>query len=371
MSPVLAGEPGPLLAAASAALGAELTDPANLGGSECSTVLRCRVRDGGTVIVKGYPRTGQGEHGFAAEAAGLAFTGASAAGPRLLGVSREALVVVMTDLGTAPSLADLLLGGPAAAAEAALVDWARACGELALSATGRERELADLLAAYRAGPGLGESGHWLERRICEIPALLAELSVEAPPGLEDDLAEVATILRPGRYEVFSPGDICPDNNLLTDAGVLFVDYESAEYHSAFLDAAYLRMPFSTCWCVFRLPGGLARSAESVYRHLVCRIYPDLASDAVWQPGLRRATAAWTLHAMTYLLDRSVIADRPMTDDGRAAPTARQLLRYRWQRLLAELEPTCELAALRALADRLLVATQVWQVPGLPLYPALR
>lgn len=233
MSPVLAGEPGPLLAAASAALGAELTDPANLGGSECSTVLRCRVRDGGTVIVKGYPRTGQGEQGFAAEAAGLAFTGASAAGPRLLGVSREALVVVMTDLGTAPSLADLLLGGPAAAAEAALLDWARACGELALSAAGRERELADLLAAYRAGPGLGESGHWLERRICEIPALLAELSVEAPPGLEDDLAEVATILRPGRYEVFSPGDICPDNNLLTDAGVLFVDYESAEYHSAF------------------------------------------------------------------------------------------------------------------------------------------
>ncbi len=75
--------------------------------------------------------------------------------------------------------------------------------------------------------------------------------------------------------------------------------------------------------------------------------------------------------MTYLLDRSVIADRPMTDDGRDAPTARQLLRYRWQRLLAELEPTGELAALRALADRLLVATQVWQVPGLPLYPALR
>ncbi len=75
--------------------------------------------------------------------------------------------------------------------------------------------------------------------------------------------------------------------------------------------------------------------------------------------------------MTYLLDGSVIADRPMIDDGRAAPTARQLLRYRWQRLLAELEPFGEMAALRAMADLLLAATQHWQVPSLPLYPALR
>lgn len=160
------------------------------------------------------------------------------------------------------------------------------------------------------------------------------------------------------------------NNLLTDAGVRFVDYESAEYHSAFLDAAYLRMPFSTCWCCSGCAAA-SRSPETVYRGNVCGIHPDLASDEVWLPGLRRPTAAWTLHAMTYLLDGSVIADRPMIDDGRAAPTARQLLRYRWQRLLAELEPFGEMAALRAMADLLLAATQHWQVPSLPLYPALR
>jgi hypothetical protein len=82
--------------------------------------------------------------------------------------------------------------------------------------------------------------------------------------------------------------------------------------------------------------------------------------------------------MTYLLDRSLLADRPMIEDGRAAPTKRQLLRYRWQRLLEELDPVAsadsddaEFPALSALATQLLASTEHWQVPDLPLYPAFR
>jgi len=274
---------------------------------------------------------------------------------------------------------DLIL----AAAEAALLDWARACGELAGAAAGRQPELAALRAAHSAGPRAAGAGpaasgpaaggpaHWLERRISEIPALVASLSIPAPAGLASDLAEVAGIVRPGQPQVFSPGDICPDNNLLTAGGVRFIDFESAEFHSVFLDAAYLRMPFSTCWCVFRLPERAGRAAEAAYRDLVGRVFPDLGSDGRWQPGVRRAMAAWTLHAMTYLLDRSMAADKSMIDDGRAAPTARQLLRYRWRRLLAELEPAGELESLCALARDLLTATESWSVPELPLYPAFR
>jgi hypothetical protein len=243
---------------------------------------------------------------------------------------------------------------------------------------GREAKLSALLTAHRSGPKTGPARHWLERRMEEIPRLLADLSLPSPPGLAADLAELTSILEPRRYPVFSPGDICPDNNLLTADGVRFVDYESAEFHSAFLDAAYLRMPFSTCWCVFRLPDDLRRSAEAVYRNLVSQIHPDLASETVWQPGMRRAIAAWTLHAMTYLLDRSLLADRPMIEDGRPAPTKRQLLRYRWQRLLEELDPVAsadsdnaEFPALSALATQLLGSTEHWQVPDLPLYPAFR
>ena len=51
------------------------------------------------------------------------------------------------------------------------------------------------------------------------------------------------------------------------------------------------------------------------------------------------------------------------------PTARQLLRYRWQVLGAELDSAGELPALAELTRRLLTATEHWQVPDLPLYPA--
>ena len=348
-------------------------------------MLRCRLASGGTVVVKNYPGTAEGAQSFAAEAAGLALAAQAAAGPRLLAASPRARLVVMSDLGTAPSLADVLLAGSAAAAEAALLDWVRACGELAVVTAGEQPELAALLATHRAEPAGGRaepaaggdepaasgSAHWLERRILQIPAILGELSLPAPAGLAGDLAEVAWIVRPGQPEVFSPGDICPDNNLLTAVGVRFIDFESAEFHSVFLDAAYLRMPFSSCWCVFRLPERIARAAETAYRDRVCRVFPDLAGDDRWRPGVRRAMAAWTLHAMSYLLDRSMAADKSMIDDDRAAPTARQLLRYRWRQLAAELEPAGELESLCALARGLLAATEHWQVPDLPLYPAFR
>ena len=362
-----------LLAAASATLGVTLAAPRDLGGSEKSTVLRCLLPDGGSVIVKAYPDSGEGRECFAAEAAGLTLTGGRL-GPRLLAASPAERLLVMTDLGNAPSLADVLLGGSATVAEAALLNWAQACGELAVATAGREADLARLVAAHRTGPDSGPAEHWLRRRIGEIPGLLAGLSIPAPPGLRRELAEVAAIFDQRRQDVFSPGDICPDNNLLTAGGVRFVDYERAGFHPAFLDAAYLRMPFSTCWCVFRLPDGLRARAERVYRDLVAQVHPQLASDDVWLRGVRLAVAAWTLHAMTYLLDRSLIADMSMIDDGRAAPTKRQLLRYRWQRLIAELGPAAcagepEFPALRALARQLLASTEHWQVADLPEYPA--
>ena len=425
-----------VLAAASAALGDGLTGAAGLGGSKRSEVLRCRASAGSTVVVKSYPQDDEGAEGFTAEAAGLEFAWLASAGrasaglesagpqsagpesagsapagglevaPRLLAADRDARVIVMSDLGDAPSLADVLLGTDRERARAALLAWTRACGELAVRTAGREPDLARLAAAHRppaTGPASADStggdrhggdqhggdrhggdrhgapqdgaphdgGHWLRRRLAQIPGLLDELALPCPPGLAGELAEVWDAVAPGRHDVFSPGDICPDNNLLTPAGVRFIDFESAEFHSVFLDAAYLRMPFSSCWCVFRLPAGLARDAEAGYRRRISGIFPELAGGDAWDRGVRAAQAAWTLHAMTYLLDRSVVADGPMIDDGRQAPTARQLLRYRWLRLRAELATAGQFPAIAALAAGLLAATERWQAPDLPRYPALR
>ena len=365
-----------VLAAAAAALGEDLTGPAELVGSDRSAVLRCRSPGRGSVVVKTYPATGEGAESFAAEAAGLALAADAGLGPRLLAVDRRSRVIVMTDLGDVPSLADLLLGGPPGPAARALQAWARACGELAVRTAGRQSDLDRLRAFYRAGghPGAdpaSPAGHWLVRRVREIPGLLARLSIPPPGRLAADLAAVAEAVGSADYAVFSPGDICPDNNLLTASGVRFIDFESAEFHPAFLDAAYLSMPFGTCWCVFRLPGEVAGPARAAYREMVSEVYPDLADDGVWQPGVRLACAAWTLHALVHLLEASLRADLPMNDGPLPAPTARVLLRYRWHWLRAELDQAGELPAISALMSALLERTARWAVPDLPVYPGLR
>ena len=226
------------------------------------------------------------------------------------------------------------------------------------------------MAGPAAPAGAGRPGeHWLARRVREAADLPGLLGVAAPSGLAADLASVLAVTGPGECEVFSAGDICPDNNLLTPSGVRFIDFESAEFHQVYLDAAYLRMPFSTCWCVFRLPGPVAETAENAYRNLVAGVFPALADDATWRAGVRRAAAAWTLHAMTYLLRPSLTADASTNPDRAPAPSARQLLRYRWQWLAGELDAGDDLPALAELVRRLLRASEHWQAAPMPPFPA--
>jgi hypothetical protein len=206
--------------------------------------------------------------------------------------------------------------------------------------------------------------------VLAAPENAARIGVTGASRLDEELAEVAAAAGADRYTVFSPGDICPDNNLLSGTGVRFIDFEEAGFHPAFLDAAYITMPFSTCWCVFRFPPELREEAEAAYRQQVALVWPDLSDDSVWQPGLRRAMAAWTMSSTSWLLRRSLAADVPMNSE-QPSPHTRQLMRYRWQSLLAELDPAGDLPAIAALVRSLLAATDGWHAPDLPLYPAFR
>jgi hypothetical protein len=365
-----------VLAVGSAALGRELTRPEPVRDSDWSVVLRCADEDGpgggqGSVIVKAYPPGPEGERGFGAEATGLAVSGDTGLAPELLAADPRSLTVVMSDLGRAPSLADQLLGaGPGQAAEA-LLDWADACGRLAVAVAGRERRLARLWRELAGSEPADVSLTGLRQRVLGVVERAALVGVTAPDGLAAELAEVAAAVASPDYPVFSPGDICPDNNLLAPGGIRFIDFEESGFHPAFLDAAYLRMPFSTCWCVFRLPAGLRDAAEERYRAQVARIWPRLAEDRTWRDGVRHAVAAWSLSSMWWLLGRALAGDTSLERDAVAAPRTRQLMRHRWQVLASELEAAGELPAIAAMARALLAATAGWQAEELPLYPALR
>ncbi|MDH2426921.1 hypothetical protein [Sphaerisporangium sp. TRM90804] len=351
-----------ILRAASDLLGSELFDPVDLGGNPRSTVLRCRTASGGSVIVKSYSTEPEGLRSFASEAAGLSLR---LAGPELLGVDADAPLLAMADLGQAPTLADVLLGKDPEIAREGLLAWARGLGRLAAVSVDRSADHARLRARYDKGVPSWESEPWIERNAAGLLVLLDRAEITVPPGLADELAEIGNAVGE-QYSAFTPGDTCPDNNLLTREGLRLIDFEFSCFQSIFLTAAYCRMPFSTCWCVFRLPRELAGEIEHAFRAEIVSAYPILADDAVWRTGMRRAIAVWTVDATVTLLPRVLTEDRPLHRTRRPVPTMRQLLRHRWE-MLSTIEDSPALAQtmrllLRKVAER-------WAVTPLPEYPA--
>jgi hypothetical protein len=112
------------VALASAALGHPLVGPVDLGGSRRSRVLRCTAGDR-TVVVK---RFLDGGDGFVREAVGLSTLDRT---PTLLAQDAKHRLLVMSDVGELPTLADLLLAGDREAAWAGARSWAFALGDLA------------------------------------------------------------------------------------------------------------------------------------------------------------------------------------------------------------------------------------------------
>ncbi|MFI0419483.1 hypothetical protein [Spongiactinospora sp. 9N601] len=351
-----------ILRTAAGLLDTELSDPTDLGGSGRSTVLRCRSADGRSVIVKAYVNEPDGLRSFASEAAGLSLR---LAGPELLAVDLAVPLLVMEDLGKAPTLADVLLADDPDAATEGLLTWARSLGRLAAGSAGRHADLMRLRSRYDKGVPSREGEAWIGKGATGLLALLDAAELPVPAGLAGELEDIGSAV--GSDPVgFTPGDTCPDNNLLTPDGLRLIDFESACFQSVFLTAAYCRMPFSTCWCVFRLPPGMAERIEHAFRAEVVTAYPELADDAIWQAGVHRAIAAWTMDITVLLLPRCLPADMPMHRTRRPAPTMRQLLAYRWEtaRTLAELP------AFAATMDLLLrEVAETWDLPPLPGYPA--
>jgi hypothetical protein len=356
-----------IMADASALLGRALTGATDLGGSQRSTVLRARTSDGDSVVIKRYSAGERARAVFGAESSGLAFTDL---GPRLLAADGDAPMIVMEDLGAHPSLADRLLGDDPQAAEAALLEWAGAYGRMAAASVGREHELARLIEEYGRGNKPESEDASLPRHCAAFVKRLVDSGIAVPAGLEEELDGLTGVLLSGAFSVFSPGDICPDNNLLTPDGLRVLDFEGASYHSVFLDAAYATMPFATCWCVYRLPAATARRIEERYRAEVTAAFPELADDAVWRPGLLAAVVVWTVAMSAIMLKDVQEGDAPMHSPEIPLPTVRQVLHYRWNRLRELLASSGALPATASCMSALLEATAGWRPDPLPLYPAL-
>ena len=350
-----------VVALASAALGATLTDPRPLGGSDRSTVLRCQS-PAGSVVVKQYPGGGAAGLAYAREVAGLRALDRT---PDLLATDDEHRILVMTDLGTGPTLADLLLGDDPAAAWDGALGWVEALAD----ALGRSHPTAadtDGLPAHDTADAARTGARRLLDDVLQRPA---------DPTLEDELAAISTLDHRDAVrdpdlpaaDVVSPTDTCPDNAVRTPDGWRFLDLEGATVHHVAYDAAYAAMPFSTCWCVFDLPAGftdrlLDRFAAALEPHL-----PAVVREPGWSRAVDLACAAWILAMTGWLID-GADEDRPRVGPpGVPSPSYRQLLTTRWrwgaERLRSSLPAVAGL-----LRDAATWADAVWGASAAPVGP---
>lgn len=357
--------------------GVELDDPADLGGSQRSTVTRYAVRAGpaewGTsVVLKTFRPDATGgavPRGYVREQVGLTHLPST---PRLLATDPGSRSLLMEDLGDHPTLADVLLGrhedGGADTAYQQTLAWAGALGRSVRATASLPEEVRQLL-----GPAVAEDREALRRhpqagltRLREVAGLRHGAAAAA------ELADVADWLAGDTARhVLAPGDTCPDNAVLSPAGVRFIDLEGTGIRHAALEAAYAAEPFSTCWCVYAPPTGLTSSMLSAFTTGAQNTLPDLARDPAWPRQVRAAVALWVARGALWLLD-GALADRRINAD-HGGPPFRALLVARWRWVVRECAD--ELPDTAALCDEAVTwALRTWRdgsTLDLPAYPAFR
>ncbi|WP_035856354.1 hypothetical protein [Cryptosporangium arvum] len=339
--------------------------------SSRSTVFRAHLRPAGvlgSVVVKAPTGSAPWRERAALDVLGRAGVGGV---PELLAGSDDPPLIVLADAGTGPSLADRLLGTDPDAATDALLTWAGATATLQASTAGLAVPFTEALAAASAfgAPPADTSAEDLAEAAAALATHLPQLGVTPGPAALEALRTVPAAL-PADGSALDPGDACPDNNVETADGLILLDFEFAAHRHVAWHAAYLRVPWPTCWCSWRLPPEVARRALDRWRTTLAPTVPAVATPA-FEATLDLVTAAWALLSVSWFLPLALAGDPPTTEPTRPRPSRRQMVQSRLD-TLAQLPLPAGYEPLRRLGAEAYDATvRVWGPQPMPLAPAYR
>lgn len=227
------------------------------------------------------------------------------------GGDRHAGVFVMEDLGAGTRLDHLLLSDDAQAAEAGLLAYAEIHGRLHAYTMGKQTEYTRIREAL--GSTTSSSSFYSYDGLTPAFHAIAELlDIPLQPEIDDELAALThTLLNPGPFLTFVQSDAAPDNFLHDGTNWRLIDFEGSRYAHALLEGVYCRMPFPTCWCVYRLPDTLIQRTEAVYRTELARACPAATDDTLFYRAVVEACITWTLNFHRHMrpLEKMLVQDR--------------------------------------------------------------
>ena len=308
--------------------GSEIRTVDRLQSSERTVVERVHLGWPGAdgpeqVVTKRFLRAA----GFASEAGALSVMPAGVRVPQVLAEDPDEGVIVMTDVGSGPSLADALLGDHPETAEAALCAWAGTMAGVHRATAGLRRCFgAAVVDRGGSEAQVDPTSRWLVASPNVVEGSNAGLGV--PAGLRDELISMTAVLDDPAWGALSQGDACPDNNVMTPAGLFLIDFEEAAFRHVAWDLAYLRVPWASCWCAWNLPAAQAEAATAHYARAL-NASPAEADRSALEGAVEVATLALALIAAAWFLPSALQRDDTLGTPELRAPSRRAAVLHRF------------------------------------------
>ncbi|PKZ67407.1 hypothetical protein CYJ73_01655 [Gordonia terrae] len=289
-----------------------LDDPEDLGGSGRTTVVRVRVAQNPlsldrSLVIKALPEH-EDPQAFHREIASYKYATAlpneSRPGPQLIASDPDLRIMVLSDLGHGRSMLEYLAGVDPVETSRAVSAWGQALGRMHAATVGGE---GDFLALLRRGPSGTQGRDILRdealRSIDSVVGHAAALDVVVPEQVVESLRSAATLFDEGDHRAFSPSDVGPENILLNDDGVQFMDYEWGGFRDATLDIAYALVTITA-----QLPPRTSARATDLevsmvdaWRSEVHSIWPALAHEREMQRKVLLARQLWVWLSTVWML----------------------------------------------------------------------
>lgn len=340
-----------------------LVDPVDLGGSGRTIVVRVRVAENPfslprTLVLKqvrgdaGRPRAsaldeewpgeadeewiGDADKAFLREAVSYQFATALATesrpGAELIASDLDAKLLVLSDLGDASPIGMLLAHSDADTVTNTLMALAQALGRMHAATVGREEDFAALLRRADVPRTADAFAVRVAHVAADVPGLLLEhLGVTVSSEVIEQVERAARLFQGGRYRAFSPADLCPDNILVNDEGVRFLDYEWGGFRDAMLDIAYALVSFPGCLCSVDITDEHSEAMIDAWRAEVVGIWPALADDEVLAARMLEAELIWVWLSTSLFLPENHERIATVRDHALSVPR-RDALAQRWSRL---------------------------------------
>ncbi|WP_305094896.1 kinase [Prescottella sp. R16] len=331
-----------------------LVDPVDLGGSGRTIVLRVRVAENPfslprTLVLKQVlnpdsaatdaepgPVDVPVDVAFLREAVSYQFATALATenrpGAELLAYDFDERLLVLGDLGDSTPFASLLDSDDPDTVTNSLMAMAQALGRMHAATVGREEDFTALLRRAEVAHCGDVVAEQATDALATVPALLADhLGVEVPAEVVEIADRATKLFGGGRFRAFSPSDLCPDNIIVNDAGVRFLDYEWGGFRDATLDLAYALVSFPACLCSVDLSYDRARAMTEAWRAEVVGMWPALGDDALLTERVLDAQLVWVWLSTYLFLPEDYARIAAVRDHQLSAPRADVLI-SRWEHL---------------------------------------